>query len=265
MADNLNQITELVLDVLYSSTQRDKIRLEIEYVDDMYKRRLELARNDKEKEDIEANVKSFIKGLNGTMVLPGTKDGVHYILISKAILNEKYFMGTIIHELTHIYDFMDFASEFCDGNYESLESHHLFEIFCCWTEFNARRNGYSYYRKILFRIAGMSPDFSIEEQLDDILNKELKFHYEYLLKEIRENKNNMRVYVYNIIQFMGRFSIWEDLFPDKINSHDYLPDYLQNNYGPRIIELYETFHSMVNFDIAKGKLEQLESLMDSLF
>lgn len=60
---------------------------------------------------------------------------------------------------------------------------------------------------------------------------------------------------------MGRFSVWEDLFPSKINPQDYLPDYLQNTHGPHIIELYEVLHSMANFDIAKGKLEQLESLL----
>jgi hypothetical protein len=64
---------------------------------------------------------------------------------------------------------------------------------------------------------------------------------------------------------MGRFSIWEDLFPDKINPHEYLPDYLQVAYGSKIIGFYEMLHSMTNFDIAKGKLAQLENKINCCF
>jgi len=256
MGNSLEWMTEMVLDIYYSSTQRDKLKLEVEYVDDIYNRRLELAHNDREKANIKKG-KDIITGFNGTIVMPRTKDGVYYILISKAFMDEKLaFIGTIIHELTHIYDFIDFASEFCDDDYELIEQHDLYKIFYCWTEFNARRNGYSYYRKILFKIEDIDPDLNIEEQVSDILNTELVFQSDYLLKNL---------HVYNIIQFMGRFSAWENLFPDRINPHDYLPAFLQDTYGPKIIELYETLHSMVNFDIAKGKLGQLEDLMDSLF
>jgi hypothetical protein len=167
--NDLRQITKMVLDVFYSSTRREEIRLEIEYVDDIYNRLLELAYSDKQKDDI-AKSKAFITGLNGTMIMPKTRDGVHYIVISKTYLDETLsFMGTIVHELTHIYDFIDFASEFCDGSYELIEQHDLFKIFYYWTEFNAKRNGYSYYRNIVYQNKNNNPSIE-EEEVNYILN-----------------------------------------------------------------------------------------------
>ena len=255
MAGSLQHTTELVLDFFYASTQRDKIRLEIEYVDDIYSRRLELANNEKDKDAI-VKSKPFTEGLNGTMVMPSTKDGIHYILISKAILNETYYIGTIIHELTHIHDYIDFSAEFCDGNYESIWEHASSGFFYYWSEFHARRNGYSYSRKIL----------NCEDDIDFILNTEIELQNDYLLKNLRTHRYSDAVnYVYFVVQYMGRFSIWEDMYPDKITAHTHLPDYLQNAYGPKLIELYDTLHSMVNFDIAIAKLEEIEGLIRSTF
>ena len=265
MNENLNQITKMVLDIFYQSTQRDRIKVKVEYVDDLYNRRLELVYNDKEKDDL-INNKAFIEGLNGTIVMSKTKDRSHNILISKNVLNETFqFISTIIHELTHIHDFVDFVSEFCDGNYESIGEHDLFGMFYYWTEFNARRNGYLYYRKILFQI--QDTNYNHEEQVNHILNTELKLQYDYLLGNLRKYRYDKDAvnYIYSVIQFMGRFSVWEDLFPDRINPHNYLPDYLQTTYGSEIIELYDILHSMVNFNIAKVRLEQLGSLISSLF
>lgn len=263
MFENLQQITNTILNIYYASSQREPIKLVVEYIDDIYSRRLELAYNEKQKSDVTIS-KDFIKSLNGTMVLPQTKDGTYYILISKYILNNTYFIGTIVHELTHIYDFMDFASEFCCDDFEAVEHHELFNTFYYWTEFNSRRKGYYYYRQIQFALQSLK--LSDEEQIDHILNTELKVHYDSLLKNLREYSvdNNSQKYIYNLIQFLGRFSVWEDLFPERIKAREYLPDYLLNAYGNKILELYELLCSIDNFSKAKGKLEQFKNTIEAL-
>lgn len=261
--DVLQNITKMVLGVFYSSLNRESINLQIEYVDDLYARRLELAQDDKLRSEIIGN-KKFIEGLNGTMVLPPNKGEMAYILISKAILNDTYFIGTIIHELTHIYDFMDFAREFCDDDYGIVDLHNLFGPFYHWSEFNARRNGYLYYRDIQLKL--LDEKLSDEEQLEHILNTELKLHYDRLLSDLREysqDRNNQK-YIYSLIQFIGRFSVWEDLFPAIINPQKYLPDYLLKTYGSKIIALYDLLHSMKDFNLAKDKLSLLKVAIDEL-
>lgn len=261
---NLEKITQMAVDTFYIFKRRETIKLKIEYVDDLYTRRLQLAHTEKEINDI-INSKNFIRGLNGTMILPKSKDETFYILISKAILNDTYFIGTIIHELTHIYDFIDFASAFCNDNYEIVESHNLFGMFYYWTEFNARRNGYYYYRKIIFKIEGL--DLSEEEQVNHILTSEYKLHYNRLLENLREyyNDHNERKYIYYIVQFMGRLSVLEELFPKKISGNNHLPDYLVKTYGKKIIELYNVLFSMKDFSTAISKLKLLESSTNALF
>jgi uncharacterized protein YfkK (UPF0435 family) len=260
----LQQITNIVLDIFYSSTNRENIDLKIEYLDDIYKRRLELANNEREKNDVITS-RDFITTLNGTMVLPKTKDEIYYILISKSVLKDYQFISTIIHELTHIYDFRDFVTEFCNNCFDKAESHDLYIPFYCWTEYNARKNGYKYYRAIIYKINSIN--LSEDEQIEHILNTELKLHYESLLRNLREysDDRNATKYIYNIIQFLGRFSVWEELFPKKINANRYLPDFLINTYGSRILDIYSILVSAVDFNVAKGKLLFLHNAINELF
>lgn len=263
MEEGLRKITQMVLEYFYRTSKRENINLKIEYVDNLYARRLELAHNDNQRSEIISN-KRYIENLNGTMVLPTKNGELSYILISKAILNDTYFIGTIIHELTHIYDFMDFARDFCDDDYEVVYYHKHFWSFYNWSEFNARRKGYFYYREIQLNLLDKKPNN--EEQLEHILNTELKFHNDRLLNDLEEypQDKDKQKYFYSLIQFMGRFSVWEDLFPAIINPIKYLPDYLLNTYGTKIITLYVLLHSMEDFNLAKEKLSLLKVAIDEL-
>ena len=74
------------------------------------------------------------------MILPSLITDKPYILISKDTYDRYMFLGTIIHELTHIHDFYDFAGHHnlqCFSDAENLDG---FPPFLQWTEFHARRN-----------------------------------------------------------------------------------------------------------------------------
>lgn len=81
------------------------------------------------------------------------KKGQHKILISKSVIDGQYtFVGTICHELTHIHDYVDFAEYYCAGDYTMLDDCEEMRVFYYWTEFHARKLGYSFLRKIYFFI-----------------------------------------------------------------------------------------------------------------
>lgn len=59
--DNLVNVTNMVLDLFYADTKREKINLKVEYVDNIYERKLELAHNDIQRDIIE-KTKNFSLG-----------------------------------------------------------------------------------------------------------------------------------------------------------------------------------------------------------
>jgi hypothetical protein len=257
-----DQIVETVLNNYYLITQYERIKLNLEFVDDLYARRLELDRNDKEGYEFSKDITAFIAGLNGTIVIPQTTSEVHHVLIAKKAVNETLtFVGTLVHETTHIHDFFDFSTEFCNGNYEAIEQHDLFGVLYYWTEFHAARNGYLFKRDTFFQLNGINN--SIEDQVDHILKTELKMHYENLLKELKKYSQDKTLYIYSVMQFFGVFAAFEDLFPDQIN-----PDEISDNiqiFNFKIFKLYELLRSMTTFDIAKEKFGELEVSLGSLF
>lgn len=86
----LNEFTEILIDFYNKNTKRDKLKISVEYVDDIYNLRLELAVDDKDKNDVILN-KEFIINVNGTIVMPIDNKGVFYILVSNKMLENYNF------------------------------------------------------------------------------------------------------------------------------------------------------------------------------
>ncbi len=142
----LEEIILLVINIFYEETKIKPIEIEIEFVNDLYQRKLELSTNPKEINEIKAG-KSFIQGLNGTMILPSKTGDIPYILISTTTINNDLYIGTIIHELTHIYDFYDFIKYINYAYFKDIEKHKDFPLFYQWTEYHARRTGITFIEK----------------------------------------------------------------------------------------------------------------------
>ncbi|BCZ47576.1 hypothetical protein psyc5s11_36430 [Clostridium gelidum] len=151
LSEPIKNLINGVIQLFYYETKIKPIEFKIEFVKDIYTRKLELAVDDKEKKEM-ILAKEFSKNLNGSVVLPAHIEDVPYILISlHTIENPKsdcQFISTIIHELTHIHDFYSFNKDKYN-NIREIDNSIDFRPFQLWSEYNARRNGHYFYRSII--------------------------------------------------------------------------------------------------------------------
>jgi DNA-binding Xre family transcriptional regulator len=97
---------------------------------------------------------------NGFAVAPMDRNGrftillnAHRMLLSKQRGNFDW-VGTVVHEATHIDDHIKYGKIISVENYDDLYDHTKHNMFCCWTEFHARSMGhcYVYKYKKLFKL-----------------------------------------------------------------------------------------------------------------
>jgi hypothetical protein len=183
--------------------------------------------------------------------------------VSNNIVDENlHFMGTIVHELTHIHDFIDFANQFSNGDLSIIDKSVKYRAFFFWTEFHARKTGYLFLRKTINYFYDMKS--TIGEQLEHIRNVEYELHHRYLLEQLSAHKNNTTLSQYTIANYLGRISAWETLFPNEFSAREFIPDFLFEMYGKMVLELYEVLNSMFDFNEAKNKLDDLELVLNML-
>lgn len=110
--------------------------------------------------------------------------------------------------------------------------------FVLWTEFHARATGYFFMRKFIF--GEKYNDKSDKEQTDNILQKELPFQINWFSQQYEAANGNADIQLYETMQFMGRYSIWEKLFPNVFNkrarqqvfgSNPWMLDIIRTNFG----------------------------------
>lgn len=259
-SDFIKKMSYSAINTYYDELNIKPIDVEVEFTDDLYKRRLELAINEKDIANVEKG-KSFISGLNGTLVLPTTSNEKPHILISNSTIDDSMlFISTIIHELTHIHDFYDYAKHYNIECFSDIEKDDNFYNLYFWTEFHARRNGYYFYRKIYKSL--INDNLSREEEIEHIRETECPFQLKYLIDQLIKYENNPTQFVYSIIQLLGRFSVWQDLFPNEFNASK-LPKELLNTFGYRITSIYEFLYNHSDFEDIKDKLPDLRIMLDS--
>lgn len=254
----LETYCKYLMSLFYKETNITPINVAIEFVDDLYQRRLELATSEEDLNNVKKS-KNIISGFNGTMVLPYKKSELPHILIAKNTISNNFaFMGTLIHELTHIYDFYDFVKENNIDLYEDVERHSSFSTFYQWSEYHARRTGYYYYRKFYYTLVAEEPE--INEQVTYIRDTECTFQLNYLIESLRKTENNSTLFLYSIMQFLGRFSVWEDLYPNTFNVNS-LPQIIIDDFEDRIVDLYKFLKQHSSFAVIKDQLGNLDKLL----
>ena len=262
--DNLDSAKKLINNVIkfyYQETKLKPISVKIEFVSDIYSRKLELAVTEEEKKEIIAS-KEFNKTINGTMILPINADDTAHILISLDTINNPssncQYISTVIHELTHLHDYYDFyLFHKCEcKNIRAIDKCENFTPFQLWSEYNARRKGYYFYRYIM----NLYNESSEEEQINFILNTECPVQMKYTKEQLIKSCNEPYQFVYNIIQFIGRFSVWNDLFSDSCNVKT-LPIELIDAFDNRIINLYDFLYNHKSFKQIKSSFSQLDNLL----
>ena len=90
---------------------------------------------------------SFVKSLNeynGLMVPPEEINGTFIVLINQDRLiqnihkNNMTWVGTIIHETTHVQDFVQYAKIINAKKYTEITQNNKHNMFSLWTEIHAR-------------------------------------------------------------------------------------------------------------------------------
>ena len=154
----------------------------------------------------------------GTIIPPIELDGKFMIVI-----NSNYFLdslqkkdyqwtGTLIHELTHVLDFIQYAKINHLDSYDVIQRDMEHRPFMLWTECNARAKGYFFIRKYVF--GDKVNDKYDTDQTDYILQTELPYQINVFANGYSEVADNSWQQMYVATQFLGRYSIWEELFPN---------------------------------------------------
>ncbi len=165
--------------------------------------------------DIEENNKD--NNENGRIVLPHLVDEPIIILLNelriKENLNEKSiaWYETFAHELTHVIDYCQMARMEKLSNYSQLEVFGKYSMFQLWSEYNARKKGYYFLSSILTEERSFS---NTNDRVDYILESEWPFYLKQYYKDYFTSNGDGMNQIYHTMQFLGRYSVWCDLYPD---------------------------------------------------
>jgi hypothetical protein len=158
--------------------------------------------------------------INGMVALPKTIEEPISILISKnrvlEYTNDKSmtWVGTFAHELTHAIDFYQIARKGNHKNYDSFQEADENRMFQLWTEYHAKKLGYSFLRSVLEVDLDSN---NIDGALEYIITKEWPAQKERFFQEYRST-HNANEQMYLSMHILGRYSVWCDLFPSEFNS-----------------------------------------------
>ena len=211
--------------------------------------------------DLNGKLTNQFIGANGTIVPPATNDDIFTILISTEFFRNTVERGvfswveTYIHELTHVKDLCDYDDLGGSQNYDEShysEQHYMFRL---WTEFNATRHGYYFLRKYTFN------DINDESQISGILNNEFPGEVDRFFSEYNSAANQWEQ-IYSICQFLGIFTVWEDLFPHHFNINSISPIFNENRW---MIEVYKFLNINRNLHNAVCRFDDLREILRDNF
>lgn len=257
MADN--QLQELIntLFSMYHSIFPEviKIPVSITFTDDLNKTHAEL-RPDRADSILEEGLQS---NYNGRMVVPESIDDPIHILLNVRKIEEftndgsMTWIGTIGHEYTHAIDFYQMARLEKLDSYSPLEETSQYMMFQQWTEYHARKYGYRFLRKY-FEVAGII--LQGDEQIKYIMETEAPAQTRRFNREYNRGTPNERLYL--TMQYLGRFSVWIDLFPEHF-SEEQLLEYCPGTYW--MMDLLQFLRKHESLKEIYGHFDELQDVL----
>lgn len=216
------------------------LKFEIEIVDNIEKSSKDYLKKIKKDYDYIS-----IQEYNGVTLVPHTTNEPIMIFLSKeralnAINNNCEIICTLFHELTHAIDFYNYYSKYCGGNYDSSISRDSQYGFLNWAEFNAKRISYLEYCKIL-----NGDKIKSKESLENILKVELPKKNNELDEYLTNNECDLEDIIYNLMFYLGRYSVWEDWFPNEFENGKHFSKELKK-YLPLISVLFDLLKNTRN-------------------
>ncbi|MGN6712903.1 hypothetical protein [Anaerocolumna jejuensis] len=221
-------------------------RIQLSIVDNIYERCLEVVVDDLTKRLIIKNKDTYE---NGTVVPGKCLDDIINVVISNKVFeyDEFTWKGTIHHELTHAYDYYDFAN-YLEVEYMSeIYKNKYYNCFISWSEFHARRVGFmhiwnSFYNESNYNEGKENAQISFQQ------------HILYLNKNI--NTSNA---LYEFMQFCGRYSVFNDLYPNEFSDFDKAASMISVNIEEKSLlsDFYKFLYNNCEFTKIKDNLRNL--------
>lgn len=264
MSNTDSGFQKISLDTYYRTAKVKRIKLRVKYVDDIFKRCLELDPSEENEQRLKA-AKLYDQNPVCMAVLSKSSDGISYLLISKEATADPKYLQTAYYELTRMLDKVQFAEEYQNGDVEKIQCSKEYDVFKYWTEFHAMRLGFLCYWTVL------SKDLSRDEQIDYIKTVEFKTQIEILFEyKQKDNKDITAVLYYRdqAFRFLGRISAWSSIF-DKLKERFWLESYsdsaaLDYRIFPES-SLYKPLNSMRTFDDAKKHFDWFRQEVERVY
>ena len=207
---------------------------------------------------------SFVKSLNeynGLMVPPEEINGTFIVLINQDRLIQNIhkinmtWVGTIIHETTHVQDFVQYAQIINAKKYTEITQNNKHNMFSLWTEIHARSTGYYFTRKYSLG----KNNANCEEMLPYIINQELPAQWNYL-QEQYDNAVTGYHQAYFVAQYIGRLYTLQKLYPETLNDQWIKKHFGINEWMTNWFLFYKKYPVLENaaqhFDEMKNILQQ---------
>lgn len=202
-----------------------------------------------------------IQQYHGLTIQPKENNGNFTILLNQDYVYETVtkhnidWIGTLVHEAVHVNDFSTYFDIVSPNSYDELYEYDLHRMFLYWTEFHARAIGHYFLRKYSL------PNFKGDEHIKYILETELPFHINHLVKEVGASNNPDRQ-MYVVMHFLGRLAVWKYLYPNTFDD-DFIKEITNSN--PWMEELFNLLTQYDSLETIYPHFEEMERILDDYF
>ena len=254
----------MVMSAYFSYFQIEPVDVEIictEKIATIYKqKRLDLFEGEYpiHPEDVERN--------RGLTIPPRTTDEKFTIVIKQeyfweSVKNQDWqWVGTLTHEMTHVLDYINYVKMNGLDNFDIVQRELFYRPFVLWTEFHARATGYLFIRQFVF--GDKYNDKYDKAQTDYILQTELPYQIKWFAQQYEAANGNADIQLYETMQFMGRYSVWEKLFPNVFNGK--LRKHIFGS-NPWMIDMYEFLIKHQDIESANKDYDQMFGIIKDNF
>ncbi len=201
--------------------------------------------------------------LNGVFLPPNNTKEKSTILINNKELqkskdNNYQIICTLYHELTHAIDYYNYCNDFFDGDYNKMWQNELTYSFYIWTEFNAKRKSYIFYRNFL-----QGDKSNSSESLDLIIKNEIPLHNNDIKNKIKNYKGEYDI-IYYLIHYLARYMVWDETFETSFTNFKMIPEEVKTLLGNNIDVLYDYLKKHKNYSNNINDYNELTKIIEDI-
>ena len=164
------------------------------------------------------------------------------------------WVGTLAHEITHAIDYHQMALRENLDCYDPLLEARDYLMFQMWSEFHARRQGYTFLRDF-FKLD--EDDSTKNDRVEYVVKTELPLKIKHFFADYHDTDNAV-LQINFTMQFLGRFSVWCDLFPETFNN-SFIRAVFEAN--PWLYTIYSFLKQNTAFDDVYPKLNEMRQIL----